>query len=83
MRSERLTWTFLPKASPLGDVTYWSSVPSGHILSIETGISWLLALEPLFYALPMGAWSPLVPGSLTDCLSVLIGTPYLTNRSSS
>ena len=41
---ERLTWTFLPKASPLGDVTYWYSVPSGLTLSIDTGIYWLLAL---------------------------------------
>ena len=74
MRSERLTLTFLTKASPLGDLTYWFSFPSGHTLSIETGISRLLALEPLFCALPMGAWLPLVTGSLTDVISVLLGT---------
>ena len=72
MRSERLTWTFLPKYSQLGDVTYWFSFPYGHTLSIETGIYRLLALEPLFCACPMGAWFPLVPGSLTDGISVLL-----------
>ena len=83
MRLERLTLTFLPKVSPLEDVTYWFSFPSGHILSIETGVSWLLALEPLFCALPMGAVFPLVPGYLTDGISVLLGTLSLTTRSSS
>ena len=57
------------------DVTYWSSVPSGHTLSIETGIFWLLALEPSFCALPIGACFPLVPGSLTDEISVLLQYP--------
>ena len=83
MRSERLTLTFLPKASPLGDVTYWFSFPSGHTLSIETGISRLLTLEPLLRALPMGSLFPLVPGYLTDGISVLLGTLSLTTRSSS
>ena len=83
MRSERLTWTFLPKDSPLGDVTYWSSVPSGHTFSIDTGISWLLALEPPICACPMGAWFSLFPGYLTDGISVLLGTLSLTTRSSS
>ena len=83
MRSERLTLTFLPKASPLGDVTYWFSFSSGLTLSIETGISRLLALEPLFCALSMGSWLPLMPGSLTDGISVLLGTLSLTTRSSS
>ena len=83
MRSERLLLTFLTKASPPGDVSYWFSVPFGHTLSNETGISWLLALEPPFCACPMGAWFPLVPGSLTDGISVLLGTLYLTTRSSS
>ena len=59
MRSERLTLKFLPKVSPLGDVTYWFSSPSGHMLSIETGISWLLALEPSFYALTNGRMVPI------------------------
>ena len=83
MRSERLTLTFLTKASPLGDVTHWFSFPSGHTLSIETGISRLLALEPPFCALPMGAWFPLVPGYLTDGISVLLVTLSLITRSSS
>ena len=83
MRSELLTLTLLPKASPLGDETYWFSFPSGHTLSIETGISRLLALEPLFCALSMGAWFPLVPGSLTGGISVLLVTLSLTTRSSS
>ena len=50
MRSERLTCTFLPKAYPLVDVIDWSSFPSGHKISIETGIYWLLALETFFHA---------------------------------
>ena len=83
MCSERLTLTFLPKASSLGDVTYWSSVLSGHTLSVETGISWLLAIELSFYDRPMGAWLPLVPGSLTDGLSVLLVTRSLTTSYSS
>ena len=83
MRSELLTSTFLTKASPLGDVTYFSSVPSGHTLSIETVISWLVALEPPFCDWTMGVWFPLVPGSLTGGLSVLLGTLSLTTRSSS
>ena len=83
MRSERLTLTFLPKASPLGDIAYWSSAPSGNTLYIETGIYWLLALELPFCAWPMVAWFPLVPGSLTYILSVLLGTLSLTTTSSS
>ena len=50
MRLECLTWTFLSKSSPLGNSMYWYSLPSGHKLSIETGISWILALYPSFYA---------------------------------
>ena len=41
---------YQPVTSPLGDVTYWSSVPSGHTFSIETGNSWILALELSFCA---------------------------------
>ena len=59
MRSERLTLTFLPKVSPLGDVTYWFSFPSGHTLSIETGISWLLALESTLCSLTNGRMVPI------------------------
>ena len=44
MRLERPKWKFLPKSSPLGDVTDWSSVLSGRTFSNETGIYWLLAL---------------------------------------
>ena len=80
---ERLIWKFLLKSSPTADVIYWSSVPSGRSMSIDTGISWLLALEPSFCAGLMGAWFPLVPGSLTDGLSVLLGTLSLKTRSSS
>ena len=76
------TWKFLPKASPLEDVTYWSSVPSGRILSIDNGIS-RLSLELSFCAWKMGAWFPSVPDSLTDGLSVLLGTLYLITMSSS
>ena len=83
MRSERLTFNFLTKASPLGYVTYWFSFPSRHTFSIETGIYWLLALELQFCAWPMGAWFPLVPGSLNDGVSFLLGTLFLTTRSSS
>ena len=83
MRSKHLTWTFLTKAYPLGDITYCSPVPSGRIFSIETIISWLLVLEQSFYAWPMGSWFPSVPGSLTGGLSVLIGTLSLTTRYSS
>ena len=82
MHSERLTWTLLPKASPLGYVPDWSSVPSGRTLSIEIVISWLLELDLPFYSLPTGAWFPVAPGSLNDGLSILLGTLYLTNRSS-
>ena len=46
-------------------------------------MSWLLALEPPFCAWSMGSWSPLMPGSLTDGISVLLGTLSLTTRSSS
>ena len=59
MHSERLTLTFLPKVSPLGDVTYWFSFPYGHTLSIETGISWLLALELSFCDLNNGRMVPI------------------------
>ena len=83
LRLYRLTWTLILKAYPSGDVIDWSSVPFGHILFIDTGNSWLLSLEPSFFAWPMGAWFPIVPGSLTDGLSVLVGTLYLTTRSSS
>ena len=82
MSLERLTCTFLPKDSTFGDVIYWSSVPSGSTFSIETGIYWL-SLEPSFCALPMGTCFPLVLGSLTDGLSVLLGTLSITTRSSS
>ena len=73
----------LIRNSPHGDVTYWFSFPSGHTFSIETGISCLLALEPPFCAWPMGAWLPLVPGSLNYGISVLLVTLSLTTRSSS
>ena len=72
-----------PQVLPFWDVTDLSSVPSGHTLSIETRIYWPLAIEPSFCAWPMGAWLPLVPGSLNDGLSVLLGTLSLTARSSS
>ena len=62
---------------------YWYSVLSGHTLSIETGIYWILFLEPLFCALPRGLCFPLVPGSVTDDLSILLGILSLTTRSSS
>ena len=83
MHSERLKWTFLPKAYPLGDVTDFSSFPSRHIFSIHIGISLLLSLEPLFCDWPISAWIPSLPCSMTDSLSVLIGTLYLTTRYSS
>ena len=35
MRSERLTGKFFSKASTLGDVMDWSSVPSGRTLSLK------------------------------------------------
>ena len=40
-----------PSGEALGrNVTYWFSFPSGHTLSLETGISRLLSLEPTFCA---------------------------------
>ena len=72
-----------PQILPYWDVTDCSSVPSGHTLSIDTVISWILALEPSFCAWQMGAWLPLVPGSLNDGLSVLLGNLSLITRSSS
>ena len=80
MHLEQLKWTPLPQYSTLGDIKDWSSFPSGFTLSIENGIYWL-SLEPLFCAWPMGEWFPLVPGSLTDGLSVMLGTLYLTTWS--
>ena len=78
---EHLTWKFLPKYFLLGDVAYRSSVPSGRTLYIDTGIYWILALEPSLCALQMVAWFPLVPGSLNDGLSVLLGPLLLTTMS--
>ena len=40
---ERLIWTFLLKYSPSADSIYWSSVPLGRSLSIDAGISCILA----------------------------------------
>ena len=71
---ELLTLKFLPKYSPLGDVTDWYSVPSGRKFSIEAIISWLLALEPLFLTWLKVAWFPSVPGYINDGLSVLLVT---------
>ena len=82
MSSERLIWKFLPEDYTLGYVKYWSTVPSGRTLSIDTGTSWLLAVEPPFHALPTGAWLPLVPGYLTHVVSVLLITLSLITRSS-
>ena len=65
---ERLTWTFFPKVSPLGDVTDWSSVPSGRMLPIDTG----------YFDIITGTIVPCLTnrhmflGSLNDDLSVLI-----------
>ena len=80
MSLEQLTWTFIPKYYPLGDVTYWFSFPLESTLSIETGSYWMLAIELPLCDLPMGACFPLVKGSLTDGISVLIGTLSLTTR---
>ena len=79
---ECITRKSLIKYSTLGYVTDWSPVPSGRTLSIETRLSWLLALEPSLCAWTMGTWFPSVPGYLTDGLSVLRWTLYLTTRSS-
>ena len=83
MHLEWLTWTFLTKDSPIGYVTDWYSVPSGHTFSIETGIYCILSLEPYFWYWTMVTWFPSVPGSLTGVLSVLLVTLSFTTSYSS
>ena len=82
--SESIIWTSpLPKSSPLGYVSYWSSVPTGFTFYNDTSIYFPLELEPSLCAWPMSAWFPLVTGFMTGGLSVLLRTFLYTNRSSS
>ena len=78
-----LICTFIPKASPLGDVTDWSLVPSGRTVSIENVIIGYYHCNRRSVLDQQAHWFPLVTGFLTDGLSVLLGTLSLTTSYSS